>query len=48
MVGGLVRLAGTAFGKHGDGFLRLSYANSQENLREGVSRLAACVDSVRK
>lgn len=44
---GVAALAGTAFGKYGDGFLRLSYANSQENLREGVSRLAQCVASLR-
>jgi aspartate/methionine/tyrosine aminotransferase len=44
---GVAALAGTAFGQHGDGFLRLSYANSQENLKEGVSRLADCVASFR-
>lgn len=34
-------LAGTAFGIAGEGYLRLSYAASEENLREGVNRLAA-------
>ncbi len=29
---GVSVLAGTAFGRHGEGFLRLSYANSRENL----------------
>jgi len=43
---GVAALAGTSFGAHGDGYIRLSYANSQENLREGVKRLAACVASV--
>ena len=36
---GVAALAGTAFGAHGDGYVRLSYANSQENLREGVARM---------
>ena len=30
---GVCGLAGTAFGKHGEGYLRFSYANSRENLR---------------
>ncbi len=36
---GVAVLSGTAFGDHGEGFLRLSYANSPENLREGVRRI---------
>ncbi|HYE78779.1 MAG TPA: aminotransferase class I/II-fold pyridoxal phosphate-dependent enzyme, partial [bacterium] len=32
-IDGVALLAGTAFGPHGEGYLRLSYANSQENLR---------------
>ena len=36
---GVAALAGTSFGAYGDGYLRLSYANSQENLREGVARM---------
>jgi aspartate/methionine/tyrosine aminotransferase len=32
-------LSGTAFGAHGAGYLRLSYANSLANIREGVSRI---------
>ncbi len=43
---GLASLSGTAFGKYGDGYLRFSYANSQENLREGVSRLKKCVQDL--
>jgi aspartate aminotransferase len=34
-------LGGTAFGAGGEGYLRLSYAASEENLREGVKRMAA-------
>jgi aspartate aminotransferase len=37
--GGLACLAGTSFGEGGRGYLRFSYANSQENLREGMRRM---------
>ena len=37
---GVACLSGTAFGEHGDGFLRLSYANSVENIRLALTRLA--------
>jgi aspartate/methionine/tyrosine aminotransferase len=30
---GVAALPGTAFGAHGEGYLRFSYANSEENLR---------------
>ena len=30
---------GIDFGKHGEGYLRLSYANSMENIAEGLNRL---------
>jgi aspartate/methionine/tyrosine aminotransferase len=33
---GVAMLAGTAFGAHGEGYMRVSYANSQENLREAL------------
>jgi aspartate/methionine/tyrosine aminotransferase len=36
---GVGTLAGTAFGKHGEGYLRLSYANSVENLEEALRRM---------
>ena len=36
---GVALLSGTAFGEHGQGYLRLSYANSQENLRKALDRL---------
>jgi aspartate aminotransferase len=36
---GVACLSGTAFGAHGAGYLRLSYANSLDNIREGVSRI---------
>jgi aspartate/methionine/tyrosine aminotransferase len=36
---GVAVLAGTAFGEHGEGYLRLSYANSEENLRTALARM---------
>lgn len=38
---GVACLSGTAFGKHGEGFLRFSYANSVENINEALKRFAA-------
>ncbi len=32
-------LSGTAFGEYGDGYLRLSYANSVENIQEALRRI---------
>lgn len=37
---GVAALAGTSFGSGGEGYLRLSYANSQANLKEGLRRIA--------
>ena len=36
---GVALLPGTAFGKYGDGYLRLSYANSLENIKDALSRI---------
>jgi aspartate/methionine/tyrosine aminotransferase len=36
---GVATLSGTAFGEHGEGYLRLSYANSLENLNRAVERI---------
>ena len=36
---GVCGLAGTAFGKHGEGYLRFSYANSRENLALALERV---------
>ena len=38
---GVAALAGTAFGEHGEGYLRLSYANSEENLVKALERIEA-------
>ena len=32
-------LSGTAFGDYGEGYLRFSYANSQENIKEAIKRI---------
>ncbi len=37
---GVCGLAGTAFGRHGEGYLRFSYANSRENLGLALERVA--------
>ena len=37
---GVVTLPGTGFGEEGEGFIRLSYANSIPNLEEGLRRIA--------
>jgi aspartate/methionine/tyrosine aminotransferase len=42
---GVACLAGTAFGRFGEGHLRLSYATSMENIEEGLRRIAQAVRS---
>jgi aspartate aminotransferase len=39
--GAVAALAETSFGKHGEGYLRLSYANSDDNLRKTSDRIRA-------
>ena len=36
---GVAVLAGTAFGRHGEGYLRLSYANSLPNIELALERI---------
>ena len=36
---GVALLAGECFGKYGEGFLRISFANSEKNLNEAISRI---------
>jgi aspartate/methionine/tyrosine aminotransferase len=36
---GVATLSGAAFGEHGEGYLRLSYANSEANLRTALGRM---------
>jgi aspartate/methionine/tyrosine aminotransferase len=37
--GGVAVLGGTAFGEYGEGYLRLSYANSEANIRKALDRM---------
>ncbi len=40
---GVAILAGTDFGKYGEGYLRLSYATSQENIKKALERINTAV-----
>ncbi|MFH1443525.1 MAG: pyridoxal phosphate-dependent aminotransferase [Candidatus Micrarchaeota archaeon] len=40
---GVACLPGTSFGKFGEGYLRFSYANSKENIKEALKRIDAAV-----
>jgi len=40
---GVATVAGTSFGRQGEGYLRFSYANSTENIREAMRRVRACL-----
>ncbi len=43
---GVATLSGSSFGEYGEGYLRLSYANSLENLLEAVERIRRCVTAL--
>jgi aspartate/methionine/tyrosine aminotransferase len=43
---GVALLSGAAFGEYGEGYVRLSYANSQENIHKAIERLDKFVRSV--
>ncbi|HEX2922935.1 MAG TPA: pyridoxal phosphate-dependent aminotransferase [Chloroflexota bacterium] len=45
---GVATLSGTAFGEAGNGYLRISYANSQANLTEALRRIKESVASVKR
>jgi aspartate/methionine/tyrosine aminotransferase len=40
---GVACLSGTAFGSFGEGYLRISYATSMENIEEGLRRIGQAV-----
>ena len=42
---GVALLGGTAFGAHGEGYLRLSYANSEANLKLALERMRPVFES---
>jgi len=41
----VITVPGSAFGPHGEGYLRISYANSEENLREAVKRIKKYIEN---
>ena len=43
---GVALLSGSAFGEYGEGYVRLSYANSQENIQKAISQLDKLVRSL--
>lgn len=43
---GVALLSGTAFGKFGEGYLRLSYANSIENIQKGLERISQALKNI--
>ena len=45
---GAVTLAGTDFGKYGEGYIRLSYATSQENIKKGLERMNTVVTKLNR
>lgn len=40
----VVAIPGSAFGEHGEGFLRMAYANSEENIKEALRRIRKCFE----
>jgi aspartate/methionine/tyrosine aminotransferase len=44
---GVAVLSGTAFGAYGEGYLRLSYANSYENLEKALDRMKQLIETRR-
>jgi len=42
-VAGVATIAGTSFGAWGEGYLRFSYANSIDNIREAIGRIKSCL-----
>jgi aspartate aminotransferase len=43
---GVALLSGSAFGEYGEGYVRLSYANSQENIKKAIDKLDSLVRSI--
>ena len=44
---GVAALSGTAFGKYGEGYLRFSYANSQEQIKKALDRVEQMAKALR-
>jgi aspartate aminotransferase len=44
---GVAILFGTSFGKFGEGYIRISYANSVEKIKEGLSRIEKALQNIK-
>ena len=42
---GVAMLAGTAFGEYGEGYMRVSYANSRENLSAALDKVGTFLEN---
>jgi aspartate/methionine/tyrosine aminotransferase len=45
---GVASIAGTSFGSYGEGYLRISYANSLENIGAAIHRMRGFLEARRK
>ena len=45
---GVASIAGTSFGSYGEGYLRISYANSLDNIAEAIRRMHGFLEKRRK
>ena len=45
---GVACLSGAAFGSYGEGYLRLSYANSVDNIKEAVKKIGEVLPRLEK
>jgi aspartate/methionine/tyrosine aminotransferase len=43
---GVATIAGTSFGAHGEGYLRVSYANSRAKIEEAMARIRDCLEGL--
>jgi aspartate aminotransferase len=44
---GVAVLPGSDFGQHGEGYLRLTYANSLDTIHKAIQRIRVVVDQLR-
>ncbi len=44
---GVVTVPGTAFGKQGEGYIRLSFATSLEDIKEGIRRIKKGIENIK-
>jgi aminotransferase len=44
---GVVVVPGSGFGEAGEGFIRISYATSEEMIKEGLKRIKTFVDGLK-